>query len=132
MEVESIKSKIIEIHKTWKTLRDNIDCYKYGSIHESCVIQIIAEYCIVQGYEVEGFPIQKRIYEILNANYDETYFCHDRYVKYLDVLATQHDDVFELMYFYSSTFWPKQFYNEKRYKETLLDYIRDDIYEVDF
>lgn len=132
MEIESIKSAIIEIHKIWQTSRANTDCCKCGSIHESYVIQIIAEYCIVQGYEVEGFPIQKRIYEILNANYDETYFCHDRYVKYLDILATQLDDVFELMYFYSSTFWPRQFYNEKIYKETLLEYIRNDVYEVDF
>lgn len=132
MEIESIKNRITEIHEIWKIVGATRDCNNFSKIHESFVIQIVSNYCVTQGYEVEGFPIQKRIFEILNANYDEDYFCHDRYVKYLDVLATQYDDVFELMYFYSSTFWPVQFYDKKRYKELLLDYVNYDVYEVDF
>lgn len=132
MDKKAIKVKINEIHKNWKILGDSVDGYKYGGIHESYVIQLIAEYCIIQTYDVEGFPIQKRIDEIINGTYDEAYFCHERYAKYLDVLATQYEDVFDLMYFYSSTFWPKQFYSQKRYKEVLLDYISEDVYELDF
>lgn len=132
MEIESIKERIGEIHKIWKTLGEGTDCFKFGQIHESYVVHIISNYCVSQGYEVAGFPIQKRIFEIINANYDEDYFCQNRYEKYLDVLATRYDDVFELMYFYSSTFWPEQFNDKTRYREILLDYISCDVYEVDF
>lgn len=132
MEIKSIKSRILAIHEVWDVIGDCSDCFKYGEIHESYVVEIIAHYCVGKGYEVEGFPMQKRVLAITDAKYDEDYFCHNRYVKYLDVLATKYDDVFELMYFYSSTFWPEQFYDEKLYKERLLDYISCDVYEIAF
>jgi hypothetical protein len=132
MEIESVKNSILEIHEVWDVLGDNLDCFKYGEIHESYVVEIISDYCVNKGYEVEGFPLQKGDSVILNAEFDDDYFCHNRYIKYLDVLATQYDDVFELMYFYSSTFWPEHFYDEKIYKERLLDYISCDVYEIAF
>ena len=132
MEIESVKNRILGIHEVWDVLGDCVDCFKYGEIHESYVVEIISDYCVDKGYEVEGFPMQKRALATLNNDYDEDYFCHDRYIKYLDVLATEHEDVFELMYFYSSTFWPEQFYDEKLYKERLLDYISCDVYEIAF
>jgi hypothetical protein len=132
MEIESVKNSILEIHEVWDVLGDCLDCFKYGEIHESYVVEIISDYCISKGYEVEGFPIQKGESAIMNTDFDDDYFCHNRYIKYLDVLATQYDDVFELMYFYSSTFWPEHFYDEKIYKERLLDYISCDVYEIAF
>jgi hypothetical protein len=132
MEMDTIKSKIMEIHDVWYVLGDSLDCFNYSEIHESYVIEIISSYCIDKGYEVEGFPIQKRILSLINGGVDEDYFCYNRYVKYLDVLATNHEDVFELMYFYSSTFWPEHFSSKKQYKEILLDYISCDVYEIEF
>lgn len=132
MEIESVKNRILEIHEVWDVIGDNLDCFKYGEIHESYVVQTISDYCVGKGYEVDGFPMQKRALAEISASYDEDYFCHDRYIKYLDVLATEHKDVFELMYFYSSTFWPEQFYDEELYKERLLDYISCDVYEIAF
>lgn len=132
MEMDTIKSKIMEIHDVWYVLGDGLDCFNYSEIHESYVIEIISSYCIDKGYEVEGFPIQKRILSLINGCVDEDYFCYNRYVKYLDVLATIHDDVFELMYFYSSTFWPEHFSSKKQYKKILLDYISCDVHEIEF
>ena len=132
MEIELVKNRILGIHEVWDVLGDCVDCFKYGEIHESYVVEIISDYCVGKGYEVEGFPMQKMALDKVNTNYDEDYFCHNRYIKYLDVLATQYNDVFELMYFYSSTFWPEQFYDEKLYKERLLDYINCDVYEIEF
>ncbi len=132
MEIESVKNSILEIHEVWDVLGDRLDCFKYGEIHESYVVEIISDYCISKGYEVEGFPIQKKESAVMNTDFDEDYFCHNRYIKYLDVLATQYDDVFELMYFYASTFWPEHFYDEIIYKERLLDYISCDVYEIAF
>lgn len=132
MEIESVKNRILEIHEVWDILGDSEDYFKYGEIHESYVIEIISDYCIGKGYEVEGFPIQKREMSATNAAYNEEYFCHDRYIKYLDVLAAKNEDVFELMYFYSSTFWLEHFYDKEQYKERLLDYISCDVYEIAF
>ena len=105
MEIEFLKNRILQIHAVWGC---SVDIFKYG------------------------FPIQKRELSTINNNYDENYFCYERYIKYLDVLATRYDDAFELMYFYSSTFWPGQFYDKERYKEQLLDYIACDVYEITF
>jgi hypothetical protein len=132
MEAESIKNKIVEIHEIWNVLGDSMDTFKYGEIHESFVIDLISDYCVGKNYEVDGFPIQKRVLSGINNNYDENYFCYERYLKYLDVLATQFADVLELMYFYSSTFWPGQFYDKEQYKAQLLDYISCDVYEINF
>lgn len=132
MEIELVKNRILEIHEVWDVIGDHLDCFKYGEIHESFVVEIISDYCVGKGYEVEGFPIQKRELAEIENLHGEEYFCHERYIKYLDILAIQHQDVFELMYFYSSTFWPEQFYDEELYKERLLDYISCDVYEIAF
>jgi hypothetical protein len=132
MEIEVLKNKILEIHEVWDVVGDSIDTLKYGGIHESYVIELISDYCIDKNYEVDGFPIKKRELSTINKIYDENYFCHERYVKYLDVLATQYNDVFELMYFYSSTFWPDQFYDEGLYKERLLDCVFCAVDEIKF
>jgi hypothetical protein len=132
MEIESVKNRISAIHEVWNALGDSLDNFKYGQIHESFVVEIISEYCIGKGYQVDGFPIQKRELAMVNKTYNEDYFCYDRYVKYLDVLATKVEEVFELMFFYSSTFWPGHFDDKESYKQTLLDYISCDVYEIDF
>jgi hypothetical protein len=129
MEIEFLKNQILEIHEVWD---DSMDTFKYGEIHESFVVELISDYCIAKNYVVDGFPIQKRELLGINNNYDENYFCYERYIKYLDVLATQFADVLELMYFYSSTFWPEQFFDKKLYKAQLLDYISCDVYEINF
>jgi hypothetical protein len=128
MEKQFVKNRISAIHEVWNALGDSLDNFKNGQIHESFVVEIISEYCIEKGYEVEGFPTQKRELAMLN----EDYFCYDRYVKYLDILATKVEEVFELMFFYTSTFWPEHFDDEESYKQTLLDYISCDVYEIDF
>ena len=131
MEMESVKSKILELHEVWDVIEDGSDCFKHG-IHESFVIDLIVEYCIERGYEVDGFPIKKRELAKENNSYNEDYFCEARYVKYLDILATLYEDVLELMYFYSSTFWLEHFDDKKKYKNRLLEYIRCDVYEIEF
>ena len=132
MEMESVKSKILELHEAWDVLGDGLDSFKYGEIHESFVIDLIADYCVERGYEVEGFPIKKRELAKENNSYNEDYFCEARYVKYLDILATLYEDVLELMYFYSSTFWLEHFDDKEKYKNRLMDYISCDVYEIEF
>ena len=132
MEMESVKSKILELHEAWDVLGDGSDSFKYGEIHESFVVDLISNYCVERGYEVDGFPIKKRELAKENNSYNEDYFCEARYIKYLDVLATKYEDVLELMYFYSSTFWLEHFDDKEKYKNRLMDYISCDVYEIEF
>ena len=64
--------------------------------------------------------------------YDEDYFCFWRYVKYLDVLATTKEDVLELLYFYSYTFNEELTPTKDEFLRQLEEYIKVNIYEVDF
>lgn len=64
--------------------------------------------------------------------YDEDYFCFWRYVKYLDILATTNEDVLDLLYFYSCTFSKDLEISKEDYKKDLLEYIRANIYDVEF
>jgi hypothetical protein len=132
MKKQLVKNRISAIHEVWNATKDSLDNFKNGQIHESFVIEIISEYCIDKGYQVDGFPMQKRELAIVNKVYNEDYFCYERYIKYLDILATKVEEVFELMFFYASTFWPEHFNDEESYKQTLLDYISCDVYEIDF
>jgi hypothetical protein len=44
---------------------------------------------------VEGYPFEKRILGETDQNYDEDYFCYERNLKYLDILAATKDDVLD-------------------------------------
>ncbi len=132
MEPEKIKAKIAAIYSEWKNLSDTFDDDKYAEIYESNVRSLITSYCEGKGYEVEGYPFQKRILGETDENYDEDYFCYERELKYLDTLATTQEDVFELMYFYSKTFWPDQVGTKEEYMKYLLDVITGNHHDIDF
>ena len=131
MEIEEIKLEIQNIYPKWKNLSDSFDDDKYAEIYESDVRSLIIAYCESKGYEVDGYPFQKRILGETDDNYDEDYFCYERNLKYLDVLATIHEDVMELMYFYGKTFWPDQLESKEEYKKQILEYIRVNIYDIE-
>lgn len=132
MEIEKIKTEISAIYPQWKNLSDSFDDDKYAEIYESNVRDILLAYCESKGYEVDGYPFQKRILGETDNNYDEDYFCYERNLKYLDVLATIHEDVMELMYFYGITFWPDQMESKEEYKKRLVLDIKQNLYDIEF
>ena len=132
MEVEAIKNEILKIYENWKDTSDDIAGDKDAELYESFVRDLIINYCESKGYEVDGYPFKKRILGETNYDYDEDYFCYERNLKYLDVLATIHKDVMELMYFYGKTFWPDQMESKEGYKKNLLLDILYNRYEIEF
>ena len=132
MEVEAIKNEILKIYENWKDTSDDIAGDKDAELYESFVRDLIINYCESKGYEVDGYPFQKRILGETNYDYDEDYFCYERNLKYLDVLATIHNDVMELMFFYGKTFWPDQMESKEEYKKNLLLDILYNRYEIEF
>ncbi|MGK0254416.1 MAG: hypothetical protein ACI9OE_001917 [Mariniflexile sp.] len=132
MELNEIKAEIIKIYPEWKQLSDSFDDDKYAEIYESAVRSLIIDYCESKGYEVEGYPFEKRNLGETDENYDEDYFCYERNLKYLDVLAENQEDVLELMYFYSKTFWEDQIGSIEEYKKSLIEGNKNNPYDIEF
>ena len=132
MEIDAIKIEIEKQYQQWKLVPGDIEDFTTAEIYESAVRSLIIDYCEGKEYMVEGFPFQKRILGETDDYYDEDYFCFWRYVKYLDVLATTKEDVFELLYFYSCTFSKDWEITKQEYRKTILEYIRVNIYDIEF
>lgn len=132
MKIDAIKIEIEKQYQQWKLVPGDIEDFTSAEIYESAVQSLIIDYCEDKEYMVEGFPFQKRILGETDDYYDEDYFCYWRYVKYLDVLATTKEDVFELLYFYSCTFSKDWGITKQEYRKTLLEYIRVNIYDIEF
>lgn len=132
MEIENCKARIKAIYEKWKNLGSSMDDDTYAEIYEGEVRYLIIAYCESKNYEVEGYPFQKRILGETDENYDEDYFCYERDLKYLDVLATTNDDVLELMYFYICTFWEDQESSKQEYLDYLKGCVKNNVYDIDF
>ena len=68
---------------------------------------------------VNGFPTEKK--QLPEEELEEDYFCQERYQLYLDTLATQHEDVADLMWCYVSSFWEDQCESKEEYIQNLKD-----------
>jgi hypothetical protein len=132
MEIEKIKIQILTIFQKWNNLSQTMDDDTYAEIFESDVRSLIINYCESKGYELEGYPFQKRILGETDQYYDEDYFCYERNLKYLDILAATKEDVLELMYFYCKTFWPDQVGTKKEYKKYLIEGNENNSYDIEF
>lgn len=132
MEITDIKTAIEKIYTNWKSCNYDLDGDKYAELYESDVRSLIISYCERKKYEVEGYPFQKRILGETDNMYDEDYFCYERNLKYLDYLASTHEDVLELMYFYSKTFWTDQVGTIDEYKKYILEGIENNWYDIEF
>nr|WP_315144163.1 hypothetical protein [uncultured Flavobacterium sp.] len=132
MKIDEIKAEILQYYEQWKLVPGDIEDFTTAEIYESAVRNLIVSYCESKNYEVEGFPFQKKVLAETDDYYDEDYFCFWRYVKYLDVLATTKEEVLELLYFYSYTFNEELTPTKDEFLRQLEEYIKVNIYEVDF
>ena len=117
--IEEIKAKIAELAQEHKATGDELDDFKDSELIEKEAEQLIVKYCEAKGYLVNGFPTEKR--QVPEEDLEEDYFCQERYQLYLDTLATQHEDVAELMWCYVSSFWEDQCESKEEYIQNLKD-----------
>jgi hypothetical protein len=103
--ISQIKEKIVEIHQKWSTLGDSLSEFKHAEYYEQEVIDLLMTYCEEQQYEVEGFPFVHRKLSETNEEFDDDYFT-ERNELYLNSVANEKNDVFDLYHFYSNLFWP--------------------------
>ena len=132
MDIDLIKREIVAIHTEWNKLKGSLDDDNYAEMYEGNVRNLLVSYCENKEYEVDGYPFEKRLLGETNPDYDEDYFCYERELKYLDVLATQKPDVLELLFFYQQTFWFDEIASLESLKAQLLQSIRENWHEIDF
>lgn len=119
-EIKKIKNEIISIHKTWLINNDDfLEDLKFAEINEQQVREILTTYCESKNYEVNGFPNKHRELGITNYNYDCDYFTWERWELYLQTLAMEREDVFELYFFYNNLFWPYSAETKEQFKAQL-------------
>ncbi|MFN7313566.1 MAG: hypothetical protein ACK5UI_08795 [Bacteroidota bacterium] len=119
MDIDNIKSKLHTLSQQHKATGDDLDDFKDSELIEKEAERLIVQYCESKGYLVNGFPTEKR--QVPEEELEEDYFCQERYQLYLDTLATQHEDVAELMWCYVSTFWEDQCESKEEYLQNLKD-----------
>ena len=61
MEIAEIKVEIKRQYEQWKLVPGDIEDFTTAEIYESAVRNLIITYCESKGYEVDGYPFQKRI-----------------------------------------------------------------------
>lgn len=123
MKIEDIKREIAEL----ATKHQSEDEFQFAEMIEEEAEGLIVAFCEYSGYQVKGFPVEKRKLfekqEEIDGEQEDEYFCRERFQLYLDCLALENDDVAEIWYFYNNTFWPGTFQT----KETFLEFIKDQI-----
>lgn len=95
--------------------------YADAELIEIDAVDLISEYCVSQRYEINSFPFKltdknidiEEYYELFDSSVFEAYN------QYVDFLALEKDDVAELMWHYTKSFWPDQFDSKTEYIENL-------------
>ena len=131
MEIKEIQSQLILLKQKHDAIGDEIDDLSLAEMIEEEAEDLIVAYCVERSYLVNGFPTE--MMEIEDDEYDEDYFCRERYRLYLDTLLIEKDDVAELMWYYNDLFWPGTFSDKQAFVDQVNAYLKSGrMYDVDF
>ena len=107
MNFEKTKSEIEKYSALINDVEENdYDDITEVEVYEGAIRELIFDYCKAQKYEIEGFPFVhlKRI-EDQEPGYDEDYLTWEREEYYIDQLALQKEDVFDLRLIHSQHYF---------------------------
>lgn len=132
MTINTIKAQIQRLAEEHHAIDEvNLEDLKDTESLELDAEVLIKEYCEKQGYQVQGFPHEKR--KINDEEHDEDYFSLERFRMYLDHLTLTHNDVADLKWFYVDRFWPNWFENKKEYLNEIISGFKDgSAYDIEF
>ena len=131
MESALIIKKIQELGSRHANIQEiGIDDFKEAELLEIEAEDLIISYCEKMGYQISGFPMDKRL--ISEDDLEEDYFSRERFQLYLDILTMEKVDVAELTWYYVCSFWPTQYADKQEYKLTVKEQIECGVfYEVE-
>lgn len=114
--IENIKARISELARRHQETNDDLDGMKESELLEAMAEDLIIEYCGANGYTVNGFPTNKKSIRQIEDEGDN--FSRERYRFYLDSLSCSNEDVAELTWHYTSSFWPDSYQTKTEYLES--------------
>jgi hypothetical protein len=126
MYLDVLKNKLISLSLSHQAASDKMDGIEDAELIELEAEQFIISFCEANGYLVNGFPTEKK--QLPEEELEEDYFCRERYQLYLDTLATQREDVAELMWCYVSHFWPEQYESKEEYIQNLMENLESGVF----
>ena len=101
MTAEEIKNKFVLLVKEHQAIDDSLDGLKDAELIEVQGLGLIADYCRTKGYE----------WDYKHPELDEMGEEQFSISHYVDSMAWEHTDVFELLWLYNSSLWPDFFKN---------------------
>lgn len=126
MKIEEIVAKITELAlQHHKIDEDSLDELKDAEQIEYEAEQLIIDYCVSQNYLINGFPTEKLA---VVDDLEDDYFSRERYQFYLDRLIIEKEDIADLMWHYTSSFWPNYFESKKEYEKTINHQIKSGVF----
>ena len=126
MKMEEIVAKIKELSVKHHAIDEvGLDEIKDAEQIECEAEQVIIDYCARQNYLINGFPTEKLA---LADDLEDDYFSRERFQLYLDSLVVEKDDVADLMWNYTSNFWPDYFDSKEEYIETIHHQIKSCVF----
>lgn len=130
MKINEIQSQLIVLKQKHDAVGDEIDDLSFAEMIEEEAEDLIVAYCVDKSYLINGFPTE--MMESEDEEYDEDYFCRERYRLYLDLLLIEKDDVAELMWYYNDLFWPGTFSEKEAYISQVKAYLNSGkMYDVE-
>jgi len=107
MNTAEVKKAITELAKEHEAIDEaTIDDFKDAEFIEWLATNVLLAYCEHHGYQINGFPTEKR--KRPEGQLDDDYFCRERFLLYLDLLTLEKDDVAEICWFFNNSFRPDQ------------------------
>jgi hypothetical protein len=129
VSIEEIKAKLLNLAAQHHAIEDDFDNLDEAELVEEEAEQLIVEYCEVKQLLINGFPTEKKA--LPEGELEDDYFCSERFKLYLDTLATQNDEVSELMWCYVSNFWPDFYKSKEEYlKELKTNIETGEMYDI--
>lgn len=130
MTLNEIKENIKLLAEKHQSIDENdLDAFEDAELIELKAEKLIIAYCEQNNYLINGFPTEKKKIE---EELEEDYFCRERYELYLDTLLIEKEDVAELMWCYTSSFWPDYFDTKEEYVQTIKEQVATGVfYDVD-
>ncbi len=126
MNMEEIVAKIKELAVQHHAIDEvGLDELKDAEQIECEAEQLIIDYCSSQNYLINGFPTEKLA---IADDLEDDYFSRERYQLYLDSLVVEKQDVADLMWSYTSSFWPEYFESKEEYIETIHHQIKSGVF----
>ncbi|MGB8375163.1 MAG: hypothetical protein WCE57_07580 [Salegentibacter sp.] len=110
MDFEQTKTEIEKYSALINDVEENdYDDITEVEVYEGAIRELIFEYCKANNYEVNGFPfVHLKKVENQEPGYDEDYLTWERMDYYIQRLALEKEDVFELCFIHDQHYFGGQ------------------------